>query len=316
MKKLSLWVILIGVVPLALSACSPNPAVPTTEPQASQQQRLIAEGRLLPLNSLGQSFTVPGQVAEVMVEDGDVVTAGQELARLADAPDAEAVLARAEMEALTAQQALDSLLSSADLNLAQTMLAYQQAKEQAEAAESRFEADASDDNKAQFDVAQAALKLAEIEVKKLESGRGVNPEQLAAAQARLASARAAVASAQFLIDARVLRASVDGTVVDLSLQAGEQVSAGNPVIVLADFSNWIIKTENLTEMEIAGVQVGQKVEVVLDALPEVILAGQVTHINSRFEEKRGDITYTVTIQLEQVDPQMRWGMTAAVRFIQ
>ncbi len=316
MKKLSLWVILVGVVPLALSACSPNPAEPTTELQVSQPQALIAEGRLLPLNSLGQSFTVPGQVTEVIVEDGDVVTAGQELARLADSPDAEAVLARAEMEVLAAQQALDSLLSSADLNLAQTMLAYQEAKDQAEAAESRFEDDASDDNRAKFDVAQAALKLAEIEVKKLESGRGVNPEQLAAAQARLASAQAAVASAQFLIDARVLRASVDGTVVDLSLQSGEQVSAGNPVIVLADFSNWIIKTENLTEMEIAGVQVGQTVEVVLDALPEVILAGQVTHINSRFEEKRGDITYTVTIQLQQVDPQMRWGMTAAVRFIQ
>lgn len=316
MKKLSLWVILVGVVTLALSACSPTSAEPTTEPQVAQPQGLIAEGRLLPLNSLDQSFSVPGQVAEVMVEDGDVVTAGQELARLADAPDAEAVLARAEMEVLTAQQALDSLLSSADLNLAQTMLAYQQAKDQAEAAESRFEADDSDDNKALFDVAQAVLKLAEIEVKKLESGRGVNPEQLAAAQARLTSAKAAVASAESLIDARVLTASIDGTVVDLSLQTGEQVAAGIPVIVLADFSNWIIKTENLTEMEVAGIQVGQKVEVVLDALPEVILAGQVTHINTRFEEKRGDITYTVTIQLEQVDPQMRWGMTAAVRFIQ
>ena len=30
------------------------------------------------------------------------------------------------------------------------------------------------------------------------------------------------------------------------------------------------------------------------------------------EEKRGDVTYTVTIQLNQVDPRLRWGMTALV----
>ena len=52
----------------------------------------------------------------------------------------------------------------------------------------------------------------------------------------------------------------------------------------------------------------------LDALPDVTLKGEVTNINARFEEKRGDITYTVTVLLTETDPLMRWGMTAAVRF--
>lgn len=109
---------------------------------------------------------------------------------------------------------------------------------------------------------------------------------------------------------------MDGTVAGLSLQAGQQVGAGAPVLTLADFSTWIVKTENLTELEVSEVEVGQKVEVVLDALPGITMAGEVSHISTRFEEKRGDVTYTATIKLEQVDPRMRWGMTAAVRFTQ
>ena len=52
----------------------------------------------------------------------------------------------------------------------------------------------------------------------------------------------------------------------------------------------------------------------LDALPEVKLTGVVKSIKSKYEEKRGDITYTVTIGLTSTDPKMRWGMTAEVTF--
>jgi hypothetical protein len=40
----------------------------------------------------------------------------------------------------------------------------------------------------------------------------------------------------------------------------------------------------------------------------------VTAISSKYEEKRGDITYTITIALTSTDPRMRWGMTADVQF--
>jgi len=46
----------------------------------------------------------------------------------------------------------------------------------------------------------------------------------------------------------------------------------------------------------------------------VKLTGEVSSINARYEEKRGDITYTVTITINESDPAMRWGMTAAVYF--
>ena len=315
MKKKAILMTCIAAS-ILLAACSPKSTQPTATPEVAQSQSLIAEGRVLPLETLDQSFTIPGQIAEILVKDGESVKVGQALVRLQDSPDAEVALARAKQEALAAKQALDLFKSSADLNLAQAQLAYLNAKDQAEKAQTSFDANDSDVNKASLDVAAANLQAAEDILAKLKSSNGLDPDQLAGARARLDSANAAVISAQAMVDAQVLKAAMQGTVVDLSLQVGQQVANGEPVLAIADFSNWLVKTDNLTEMEITGVKVGQKVEVVLDALPGKTLAGEVTHINARFEEKRGDITYTATIRLNQTDIQMRWGMTAAVHFSQ
>ena len=51
-------------------------------------------------------------------------------------------------------------------------------------------------------------------------------------------------------------------------------------MTVADFSSWVVKTDNLTEVDVVNVKVGQKVEIVLDALPDVTLTGEVTHINA------------------------------------
>jgi len=104
-------------------------------------------------------------------------------------------------------------------------------------------------------------------------------------------------------------------VAKINIQPGDRINAGLPVMKLADFGNWKIETDNLTEINVVNVQVGQKVEVVLDAMPEKTFEGEVTQIDMVFEEKRGDTTYAATIQLNQNDPLMRWGMTAAVQFL-
>ena len=84
MKKSLLPVILLAAVLLVLAACSPSPAQTPVETPAVPADNLIAEGRLLPANSLDQSFSIPGQVAEVLVKDGDMVKTGQALARLVE----------------------------------------------------------------------------------------------------------------------------------------------------------------------------------------------------------------------------------------
>jgi hypothetical protein len=51
-----------------------------------------------------------------------------------------------------------------------------------------------------------------------------------------------------------------------------------------------------------------------DALPSITLGGVVESISDTFEEKRGDITYTTRILVDEIDPRLRWGMTVVVSF--
>lgn len=314
MKRLVFSLIVLAAAALALTACSSEDAQATPAPVVAQANVLIAEGRLMPFNVLDHAFSLPGQVAEVMVQDGDVVEAGQVLARLTDSPEAALALARAEQETLAAQQALEALKTQANLNLAQAELAVLEAETALEEAQNLYDSDDSDQNQAGLDAAKAQWELARDARRNLAAGDGIDPDLMDAAEARLTTAQAAEASAKAALEALTLKASLDGTVIDLDLQPGQLVSAGVPVFTLADVSNWVIKTDNLTEVDVTAISLGQEVEVVLDALPEVTLTGTVTHINTRFEEKRGDITYTATIQLDDLDPRMRWGMTAAVKF--
>jgi multidrug resistance efflux pump len=315
MKRITVFIVTMSVLLTILTACTQKATETPAAPTASTINSLISEGSLYPVDSLDHSFSLSGQVAEVLVQDGEQVEAGQALARLVETPDVALALARAEQEALAAQQALDDLQSSAQVNLANSRLAVIQAQDALEQAQTRLDGNDTAENQALLDIVQASLTLAEQTLQELEAGNGVDPDLLAAAQARIASANAALTSAQANRDAFTLKANMSGTIVDLTLQPGQKVAAGTPVLTLADYSAWVVKTDNLTETDVVNLTVGQKVEVVLDALPEVTLNGEVTHINARFEEKRGDITYTVTIRLSQSDPQMRWGMTAAVNFL-
>jgi multidrug resistance efflux pump len=161
-------------------------------------------------------------------------------------------------------------------------------------------------------VAQAQLLLAEQNYDELTSGP--DPDDLAAADARVKAAETGLAAAQAALKNIELSAPFSGKIVDLTINVGEQVAPGVTVAVLADFSSWIVETDDLTEIEIPEVSVGQSVTIVPDAIPDLELRGTVERISDVFEEKRGDITYTARITLDQTDERLRWGMTVVVTF--
>ena len=69
----------------------------------------------------------------------------------------------------------------------------------------------------------------------------------------------------------------------------------------------------MTEIDVVQVAVGQPVKVTVDAIPDQEFDGVVTEIAPRSETKRGDVTYTVTIELTNSDDlPVRWGMTVFV----
>jgi HlyD family secretion protein len=128
---------------------------------------------------------------------------------------------------------------------------------------------------------------------------------VAAAQATLAQARAALADTE-------LRAPFAGAVAELDARVGEQVTPGSPVAQLADFSTWQIETDDLTELGVVDIDSGSPVTISVDAIPDLELTGQVTSIKPIGENKRGDITYTVVVEPQQQDERLRWNMTTVV----
>jgi multidrug resistance efflux pump len=145
--------------------------------------------------------------------------------------------------------------------------------------------------------------------------KGPDPDQVATAEARIKAAQANLAATQANLDNLELKATIDGTVVKNDLVVGQNVAAGVPAMTLADFSELYAETDDLTEIEVVDIAIGQEATVVADALPDLKLKGVVEKINQISEEKRGDITYTVRVKLLETDPRLRWGMTVVITFL-
>ena len=315
MKKLSILFGLFMLAALIMSACSPQADEPVVAETIPQQKTLITEGRLVPAHYLDLSFSVPGQVIEVLVQEGDSVEIGQVIAKIDVPYSALVAFSQNQLEVQNSKIAVEEIKKNADITLAKSRLDVFNAQNELDEAQEDFDADDSEENQLLLDVAQANLDLAQKNLSMYETGSGMDKDKLAAAESRVNTAMTALLNAQSIIDSYELKASVGGTVATINVQPGERINAGFPVMTIADYSNWQIKTDNLTEINVVNVKPGQKVEIVLDALPELTFKGQVAAIDMVYEEKRGDTTYTATIVMDQNDPLLRWGMTAAVQFI-
>ncbi|MFC1878562.1 HlyD family secretion protein [Chloroflexota bacterium] len=160
--------------------------------------------------------------------------------------------------------------------------------------------------------AEARLENAMQEYESLQDGP--DPDAVGAAEVRITAAEAALEAAQAGLDNLELRSTINGVVVSLDLIKGQQVLPGQAVISIADFSSWYVETDDLTEIDVVAISLGQQVSIAADALPDLPLTGTVTSISQVSEDKRGDVTYTVEILLDKADPRLRWGMTLAVSF--
>ncbi len=337
-------IVSIGIS-LLFAACSPgaNPAAgtPTPIPLVKADTAIIAEGRLEPVHYAEIAFSTSGMVREVLVEAGEAVQKGEPLIHLGDETDTN--YAAAQLELVSAQQALNELMGSSGTDLAQLVIDLKDAQEAHKKAEiylaylrnsdkipqtearviliqtwsgyqygyktKSFKGPAPQDwiTEAENDLALKKAKLDELQRAYDRMKGGVDSDQLALMEAKLNAANAEVASFSIL-------APFDGVVADLQTKEGGSINAGESAVTVADFSNWIVRTTDVTELDVVKLEEGQPVTVTLDALPDVKLTGQILHIGQTYSENQGDIVYEVTILLDDTHPAMRWGMTAAVKF--
>jgi HlyD family secretion protein len=161
---------------------------------------------------------------------------------------------------------------------------------------------------AEASVAQAEAAVAEAALAVVQAGTAITQ-----ADAGIAQAEAAVDSAQDALARMTLTAPFDGVVADIQPALGEVVGSGVPVVTYGDFGGWLVKTTDLTELDVVDLKVGAPVEIQIDAVPGEVLMGTVSNIGTTSQLTRGDVTYEVTIALDDLkDLPLRWGMTVFV----
>ncbi len=199
-----------------------------------------------------------------------------------------------------------------------------------QAAEDDLEDAQEDFNEAQRDLEEAIREIdlpranldaalaAEAEARRdfeMWADEGFDLDQLNLLESRVRAAEAGMVAAQSRLDNYTLTAPFAGTVTDIYLEIGQFVGPESRAVLLADLSEFMIETSDLTELEVVKISVGQIVEIVPDALPDTLLTGKVERIGESFTSQAGDITYKVTISLDESDPDLRWGMTVELTFI-
>lgn len=235
------------------------------------------------------SSKMPGRLQELLVKEGDTVKKGQLLARI-DVRDYLAVQNQT-MAALAASQAKLAELKagSRDQEIQQAQAAVEQAaanldnKEKnwrrmaelySNSAISAQQRDAAETERA---VAQAALNAAREKLSLVMAGN--RAETIAAAEAQVKQAEAAVEMSKLNITNTEILAPTDGVVALKSANAGEMVTAGQPIVTVTDLSDiWI--NARIEETKIGRIKIGQTVEFTVDGYPGKKFSGRVMEIGT------------------------------------
>jgi len=158
---------------------------------------------------------------------------------------------------------------------------------------------------ARVEMAAARLKDAEREWERLKDGP--DPDDIAAAEARIAAIQAT-------LDLVKLTSPFAGTLTEVRSHEGEQVSPGTVSFRLDDLSKLLVDVE-ITEVDINRIRPGQLVNLSFDAITGKTYTGVVSEVGTVGASVSGLVNFTVTIELRDADELGRPGMTAAVNII-
>ena len=158
-------------------------------------------------------------------------------------------------------------------------------------------------------VSQARLVVAQSDWDRIQAGP--DPKALELAEARLAVAESSLEAAEAALKNLVMDAPFDGTVSDILPNSNEWIAPGQPILLIANLENLQVETTDLSEIDASQVNVGDRVVVTFDALPEYLVDGTVVFIAPKSTEGAG-VNFKVIIRMDEVPQEVRWGMTAFV----
>ncbi len=218
---------------------------------------------------------ISGQVRRVLVRDHQEVRAGEPLMTIESRPF-KLALDSAEAELDAARTQVETLRGTwrevvAELADAEARADYfkRQWQRQEELA-TKGVTSASKREESQNDARAAADRVTSVREKLQRVLVALNgdPKMSADEHHLVRDKTAARERAALDLSRTTIRAPVDGVVVNMRVQQGEQVKAASPLFVLVVVSRpWV--EANFKETELTHVRVGQKATVVLDTYPDV-----------------------------------------------
>ena len=254
-----------------------------------------ATGRIQPKTQVKISADVSAKITRLEVDEGDWVDKGALLLQL----DRASYLAAVE----SAQAALNSQLSTVDV-----------------AAENR--------NKASKDFERSrALFDQQLETQAELDGAYATAEaqkaQHQSALDRVEQARAALKQAQDDLSKTTIYAPMSGTISQLNKELGE-IALGSQfqedVILVVSNLSGMEALVDVDENDIVSVAIADHASIEVDALPDVVLGGEVTEIANSAKVSAEDSTdqkteFQVKITITEANADLRPGMTASAEIV-
>ena len=273
------------------SASSPRPSATVPAAEATRSGGLVASGYVVARRKATVASEITGKVVEVLIDEGNVVQAGDQLARL------------------------DSTLTESDLNLAKSRAVA------SEAAANAIAADLRDAERilARIQALQQKNFATEADLTKADARVAVLRAQQAQAQAQVQTARLDAKRASEVLAQHHIRAPFAGVVVERSAQPGEMISpisAGGGytrtgICTIVDMDSIEVEVD-VNEAFIGRVRAGGAVSAVLDAYPEWTIPASVIAIVPTANREKA--TVKVRIGFKQKDPRILPDMGIKVTF--
>lgn len=302
-----------------------------TSVSAAGRTLLSANGYITPYQRIALSPRVVGRVAWVGIEKGQKVEKNQVLVRLVDDEykaqerEAEARVAAAEtrlkmLEAGSRPAEISKAradLESARATLENARLALERQKTLTvrENVESKR---ALDDATSAYEVALARHDWAKNALALMEEG--VRKEEIEIARHELEAARASLQFAKIQLENTIIRAPINGTILEKLIEIGELVNpqsfggsggARTELLSMADLTDLQVEVD-VNESDFSKISMGQTAEVTLDAYPDSKFSAKVREIAP--EADRTKATVQIKVKILNPDQLVRPEMGARVDF--
>ncbi|MEA5620184.1 efflux RND transporter periplasmic adaptor subunit [Cronbergia sp. UHCC 0137] len=235
-------------------------------------------GNTTPFRTVSVRSQVEGRLIALDLDVGDTVNRGKIISQLDDSlllaalQEAEAELAADQSEVARAM----NQVSNARAEVERARLEVVQARADAQRQRQLFKEGAIAEQTSQQaqTKAQTAQQVLQAAIENVRTQK----QAVAAAQGRVFAQQAAVSAAKERRSYSRLISPITGVVIEKTTEPGNLLQPGNEVLKIADFSRIKVVVQ-VSELELAKIQLEQAVQVRLDAFPQKTLIGRVTRIS-------------------------------------